>query len=1433
VDGTPLTAGFAVAAGTITFTPSASVPAGLLQSSGTKEIVVTSANHGNATVSQAIAAGAATQLAVTTQPAAPASNGAALATQPVVTLRDQYNNTVTGSSASVTAAVGAGTWTLGGTTSVNASSGVVTFSGLTATSAAAVTGATINFTATGLTGATSGTFNIAAPDYVALTAIGTAATENFDTLANSSTSSTLPQGWAISESGSNANTTYSAGTGSGTTGDTYSFGASSSSERALGGLQTGSLNPSWGAKIQNNTGSTITTLVVSYRGETWRVGAANRSNRIDFQYSTDATSLTTGTWTDANSLDYANPGQATGSGSMQHSSAISGTITGLNIAAGATIWIRWTDVDVTGSDDGMAIDDFSIVGLGDATLSIGGSSANATSADFTTTYGTASAAQTFTIGGSSLQGDITATAGTGFEVSSDGTTYGPTATFTRNATYAASGTLHARLAANASASATYTSATVATLTSPNATSYSISTDSSGSAVSQKALTITGASATNRAYNSTTTVAVSGGSLSGVETGDTANVTLSAASASGTVASAAVGDGKVVTVTGYSISGSASSNYSLTQPTDVTVNITQKALTITGASATNRAYNSTTTVAVSGGSLSGVIGGDTVTLGGSPAGSIAAAGVGTNKAVTVTGFSISGADAGNYSVAQPTGLTVDITAKGLTVSAPTLTSSKAYDGNTTAAVTAGTLSGVESGDTVTVSASAAYDNASVGTGKTITVTYTLGGESLANYSAPASSEVTNGVITQKALTITGLTGANKVYDGNTTATATGTAALSGVESGDTVTLEGTPTFTFASANVGTGISISTTGYTLGGASAGNYSLTQPTLSANITAASQTITGLAAAQTRLAGAAAYSLAATASSGLTVSYASSDTAVATVAGSTVTIVGPGTTTITASQAGDGNYSAATQVTQTLTILPTTWTLIENFTGLNSGNLTGQNGWINSANTSGTVGTDPADSNNLVGVLQAGDQIQNYKNLAIAGPGQTATMFLRFRIGKIDNLPAINAESAGFMGVSDAATPTAFGNFRAQWGVNPTFSTTNTPNATTPFHLVSTGSTTNKFLNQQPADSIWYHAWVVLDKTNAKYSLYLQGGEFTTRTLVTEVSSNTSAFDFRNGGNLSDTETLKVYLRSGVSANHKAPLYVDDIYLASGQNLTPPVTPVHVAIVATGTAGSITRTTATITGNDVSADGNSAITERGVVYSTSANPTLADTKVAVSGTTGTFNASLTGLTGGTTYHVRAFATNAIGTAYGADVSFNTPANNLPTFAGMSVSTVKGSPVNILLTKVLAKASDADGDTVTVTAVTAATAQSGTATLGATSITYTPEANFSGTDTITFTLSDGFGTISPTITVTVSEDPLFTSAANAPTITSLEGGAKRIAFFGIPGRTYAIQRSTTMEAGSWTQIAAVTAAANSSVTFDDPNPPAGSAFYRIAYPAE
>lgn len=198
---------------------------------------------------------------------------------------------------------------------------------------------------------------------VSLTAVGTAYTENFDTLANTGTSSTTPNGWSLVESGTNANTTYTAGTGSANAGDTYSFGATGSSERAFGGLLSGSLTPTIGASFTNNTGATIARVDIAYTGEQWRLGTAGRgSDRLDFQFSTDATSVSTGTWSDANALDFNGPVTSGAVGALDGNAAanriaVSGSVA-LSVPTGGTFWVRWLDFNASGADDGLGVDDF-------------------------------------------------------------------------------------------------------------------------------------------------------------------------------------------------------------------------------------------------------------------------------------------------------------------------------------------------------------------------------------------------------------------------------------------------------------------------------------------------------------------------------------------------------------------------------------------------------------------------------------------------------------------------------------------------------------------------------------------------------------------------------------------------------------------------------------------------------------------------------------------------------------------------------------------------------------------------------------------------------------------------------------------------------------------------------------------------------------------
>ena len=90
----------------------------------------------------------------------------------------------------------------------------------------------------------------------------------------------------------------------------------------------------------------------------------------------------------------------------------------------------------------------------------------------------------------------------------------------------------------------------------------------------------------------------------------------------------------------------------------------------------------------------------------------------------------------------------------------------------------------------------------------------------------------------------------------------------------------------------------------------------------------------------------------------------------------------------------------------------------------------------------------------------------------------------------------------------------------------------------------------------------------------------------------------------------------------------------------------------VITSTVTQITTTTA-VAGGNVTDDGGNSVTERGVVYSTNQNPTVADTKVVSGSGLGDFICNLTNLQEGTTYYVRAYAMNVVGIGYGEQVDF------------------------------------------------------------------------------------------------------------------------------------------------------------------------------------
>jgi len=251
--------------------------------------------------------------------------------------------------------------------------------------------------------------------------------------------------------------------------------------------------------------------------------------------------------------------------------------------------------------------------------------------------------------------------------------------------------------------------------------YIISYTSSSLTIKPAPLTVTGTVAT-KVYDGTTAAILTDGLLSGLMAGD--NVTLTQ---TGTYATPHAGRNIAVAVTD-SIAGSNLGDYSFTPLTGLTGTITPATLTVSGTSVGAKVYDGTTVAALIGGSLVGVVGGDTVTL--TQGGSFAYKHVGTGIAVTA-GDSLGGSSAGDYILIDPTGLAGNITPATLTVSGTTV-GSKLYDGTNAAHLMGGSLVGVISGDTVTLDQSGLFASTNPGTGIAVAATDSLGGASADDY-----------------------------------------------------------------------------------------------------------------------------------------------------------------------------------------------------------------------------------------------------------------------------------------------------------------------------------------------------------------------------------------------------------------------------------------------------------------------------------------------------------------------------------------------------------------------------------------------------------------------------------------------------------------------------------------------------------------------------
>lgn len=171
----------------------------------------------------------------------------------------------------------------------------------------------------------------------------------------------------------------------------------------------------------------------------------------------------------------------------------------------------------------------------------------------------------------------------------------------------------------------------------------------------------------------------------------------------------------------------------------------------------------------------------------------------------------------------------ITAKSVTIDGVTVEPSKTYDGTTDATiVTGGTLSAnFDGNDLRIVTGSAAYDGKNVGTGKTVSFSgFSLEGDAAENYALTSQPAGTTADITVRPVTVEDLHIQDKRYDGTDRAEYDGEPTLGNAVSGDHVALvKGTPSFT--SIRTAEDIAIRFTEFSLTGADAGNYALTQPT------------------------------------------------------------------------------------------------------------------------------------------------------------------------------------------------------------------------------------------------------------------------------------------------------------------------------------------------------------------------------------------------------------------------------------------------------------------------------------------------------------------------------------------------------------------------------------------------------------------------------
>ena len=349
---------------------------------------------------------------------------------------------------------------------------------------------------------------------------------------------------------------------------------------------------------------------------------------------------------------------------------------------------------------------------------------------------------------------------------------------------------------------------------------------------QGGLTVTGPTNNTLTYGDTFRLFVSGGDGSGGYSYQSDHANILTVDGSGKLT--AVGTGAAnITVT-----RAGDSDYGDSTPVQVSITVNPKPLDVT-ITPNDKTYDGGTTADVKSVGYAGFVNGD-------DAGSVFITGVSlafsdgnaeNGKTVSASGYSLSGAKKDDYKIGTLTVNNANINKRAVT---PTATAnSRIYDGSTVATGTI-SLSNVVNGDAVTASGNFAFDNKNARLGKNVNVTsITLNGAKARNYALSTTSATATANITQKSLTVTNTEVKDKTYDGKTSAEFSGAPALSGVITGDIVTLtNGTPSF--ESANASDSVKVDFSDFSISGNDTGNYSLIQPSsTTANITRKTLTV------------------------------------------------------------------------------------------------------------------------------------------------------------------------------------------------------------------------------------------------------------------------------------------------------------------------------------------------------------------------------------------------------------------------------------------------------------------------------------------------------------------------------------------------------------------------------------------------------------------